>query len=43
MRIDLGQLTPPRITAHISDSLRRNFLMGNEIVMLHKCPDQLTR
>jgi hypothetical protein len=31
MRIDLGQLAPPRITAHISESLRRIFLMGNKI------------
>jgi hypothetical protein len=31
---DLGQLTPPKLTAHISDSLRRIFLMGNEIAML---------
>ena len=33
--LDLGQLTPPRLTAHISDSLRRIFLMGNEFAMLH--------
>jgi hypothetical protein len=32
-RIDLDQLTPPKLTAHLSDSLRRIFLMGNKIAV----------
>ena len=32
--LDLGQLTPLKLTAHISDSLRRIFLIENEIAML---------
>jgi hypothetical protein len=34
-RIDLDQLTPPKLTAHFCDSLRRILMMGNEIAMLH--------
>ena len=34
-RIDLDQLTPPRLTAHLSDGLRSIFLIRKEIGMYH--------
>jgi hypothetical protein len=32
-RIDLDQLTPPKLTAHPSDGLRSIFLIRKEIAM----------
>jgi hypothetical protein len=35
LRIGLGQLTPPKLTAYISEGRRLIFLIRNKIAMLH--------